>query len=389
MNNIDEPDQLANKKILMVTPSLAALAFLTPLSLALHRAKANVHLASSSKGFAQVNVPPHIQFHDIDMQRGANVLKHFKAAQSLDKIVQKIKPDLVDAHYSAAMVTTAIARRSHWPASIATVQGLRFPHSQGIAKFIDACAEIGSAHRMDQVSILTQCDLKAAKRYFGKNFRLQESLGFGCNLERFNPQRFTAAEKSDLKEMLGLDPDTVICIYVGRYVKFKGFDIALRAFKEAREINNNLHLLLCGTLDPIHESGVTESELRDMNSDPDITDLGWTSDIEKYLSASDICIFPSEREGVPVSLMEAISMGVPVITADSRGCRDVVTDQVDGFVLPSGVSAPYTAKLLELADDKEKLKSLSKAAFINRSKFDSAHFALESMAQYRAHLNLS
>ena len=386
MNNFADRNQLANKTILLVTPSLAALPFLSPLTLALHRAKVNVHLASSSRGFAQVDVSPHLEFHDLDMQRGANVINHFKAAKELNSIVRQIKPDLVDTHYSAAMFTSAIARRSHWPPSIATVQGLRFPHSQGLAKIIDTCAELGAALRMDQVSILTPCDLSAAKRHGGRTFRLQESLGFGCNLERFNPKSFTEQHNSELRKKLGLNSDAVVCIYVGRYVKFKGFDIALRAFKEARETNKKLHLILCGTLDPVHDSGVTGAELEDIKADPHITDLGWISNIESYLSISDICIFPSEREGVPVSLMEALSMGVPVITADSRGCRDVVTDHVDGYVLPSRESMAYAAKLVELAENKSKLNLFSESAFNNRSKFDSKHFALESMAQYRTHI---
>lgn len=379
-------DVLTNKTILLVTPSLAALAFLTPLTLALHRAGVHVHLASSSLGFAQVNVPSHIVFHDIDMQRGANVLKHFKAATALNKIVSTVKPDLVDTHYSAAMVTSAIARRAHWPPSIATVQGLRFPHSQGMANIIDTLAEMGSALRMNQVSILTACDLSAVKRYGGKTFRLQESLGFGCNLERFDPQRFSTVDKTALREKMGISLDAVVCVYVGRYVKFKGFDIALRAFTEARKSDPKLHLLLCGTLDPIHASGVTNEELDAMAADASITDIGWTSDIEQYLSISDVCLFPSEREGVPVSLMEALSMGVPVITADSRGCRDVVSDQVDGYVLPCGDSKPYAAKLIELAKDTHKLQKLSEAAYKGRLKFDSSHFVSECLEQYRRHI---
>lgn len=378
--------QLANKTVLIITPSLTALAFLTPLTLALHRENVSVHFASSSNGFSKVEIPPHINFHDIDMERGANISKHLAAAKSLHRLVQEIKPDLVDVHYSAAMITVAMARKKNWPCVIATVQGLRFPHSKGIAKIIDLLAELGAATRMNQVSILTKCDLIAAKRFFGKNFRLQKSLGFGCNLERFNPRLFTEQNRSLLREKLGIAPSTVVCIYVGRYVKFKGFGVALRAFWEANKFNSDMHLLLCGTLDPLHESGVSEQEITNIESDEKITDLGWNPNVEKYLSISDICIFPSEREGVPVSLMEALSMGVPVITSDSRGCRDAVTDQKNGFILPIGKTSLYAEKLVELANNRQTLKRLSVYAYENRSKFDSKHFAEESLIQYQANI---
>ncbi len=64
----------------------------------------------------------------------------------------------------------------------------------------------------------------------------------------------------------------------------------------------------------------------------------WQANVADWLSIADLCVFASERGGMPVCLMESLSMGVPVITANTRGCRDVVRDGVDGVVLdePSG-----------------------------------------------------
>lgn len=374
---------LNGKTILLITPSLAALGFLRSLLLALDKIGVDVHLASSSRGFAKVEVPHQVTYHEIDMQRGANILGHIKAAKALNKIVNCIQPDLIDTHYSAAMVTSALARRKNWPISIATVQGLRFPHSKGIAKLTDTLAELGSGLRMEQVSVLTECDLIAAQKYRVNNFRLQQSLGFGCDLTRFDPTLFSSKDKTSLRKTLGISGNVTLCIYVGRYVKFKGFDVALRAFNEASKQDPNLHLLLCGTADTLHPSGVSSDELEDLKTHPKISDLGWTSSIEKYLSISDICLFPSEREGVPVSLMEALSMGVPVITADSRGCRDVVTDGTDGYVLQGRNHRKYAEKIIELSHNTQHLNKLSEAALGNRAKFDSRNFVSESIGEYQ------
>jgi Glycosyl transferases group 1/Methyltransferase domain len=74
-------------------------------------------------------------------------------------------------------------------------------------------------------------------------------------------------------------------------------------------------------------------------------------DVERCLPAADVLLFPSRREGLPVCAMEALALGVPVITCDARGCREVVRDGVDGLVLRDGRLATLRAAMQAVLDD--------------------------------------
>jgi glycosyltransferase involved in cell wall biosynthesis len=109
-------------------------------------------------------------------------------------------------------------------------------------------------------------------------------------------------------------------------------------------------LLLVGAPDDAHASGLTAAERRSLAVDPRVVDAGWQWNVAPYLAVADICLLPSTREGLPVTAMEALAMGVPVVTVDSRGCRDVVRDGIDGFVLPAA-DADLIAEMLRGVKD--------------------------------------
>ena len=105
-------------------------------------------------------------------------------------------------------------------------------------------------------------------------------------------------------------------------------------------------------------------------------------DVEKYLSITHAVIFPSKREGMPVTLMEALAMGVPVITCDTRGCRDVVRDQVDGIVLEDCTIDSLVSAMELLIDNKSFHSSLVTNALDGRKRFNRLNFVHEQIKIY-------
>ena len=101
------------------------------------------------------------------------------------------------------------------------------------------------------------------------------------------------------------------------------------------------------------------------------------SEIAKYLAVSDAMVFPSKREGIPVCLMESLAMGVPAITRDSRGCRDVVRDGLDGFVLRDCTVANLADAIRRIADSPDLQRQMSARALATRERFDRGHFIRE------------
>ena len=82
--------------------------------------------------------------------------------------------------------------------------------------------------------------------------------------------------------------------------------------------------------------------------------LGYRTDVRELLMKSHIVAFPSYyREGLPKSLIEASSIGRPIVTTDSVGCRDVVEDSVNGFIIPIKDAEALADKLRILLDNKD------------------------------------
>jgi glycosyltransferase involved in cell wall biosynthesis len=110
---------------------------------------------------------------------------------------------------------------------------------------------------------------------------------------------------------------------------------------------------------------------------------GWQENVAEWLAIADLCVFPSEREGMPVCLMEALCMGVPVVTSNSRGCRDVVRDGVDGLVLNETSVSQIVDAVDRLVNSPQTLSSMRISARERRGEFDRNKYIQEQMASLK------
>ena len=106
-----------------------------------------------------------------------------------------------------------------------------------------------------------------------------------------------------------------------------------------------------------------------LTASKNIIRVGWKENVQDFLSISHVNVFPSEREGLPVNLMESLAMGVPVITSSSRGCREVVRHELDGVILEYNNLSELIQAMEMLIEDKERLEKFSSAALEGRDRF--------------------
>jgi glycosyltransferase involved in cell wall biosynthesis len=372
----------------MVAPNIVSFrSFLTELGSALACRGVDVHCACSGNALWGENQAPAcgtgVRMHDLQFPRGMDFIGHIRSSIQLDRLVERLRPDLVHAHFSAAIFTTALARRSHWPTTIGTFQGLRFPLLTGLKRRALTAVEAWSAKRLDAVWVLTEDDRTAlASAAPGATVNRQTSCGFGCDLDRFDPACVCSEECQDLRARLGIAADRWIFSYIGRYVAFKGFDMTVRAFLRLAELDPKVHLLLMGARDKLHPTGLTPEEERRLKNSPRITDLGWQDDVRKWLAVTNVLIAPSCREGMPVSLMEALAMGAPVITRDSRGCRDVVRDGVNGIVLRECTVDGLVSAMQSIKENEMLYRRLSSNALKDRQSFSRLNYIDEQIRIY-------
>lgn len=127
---------------------------------------------------------------------------------------------------------------------------------------------------------------------------------------------------------------------------------------------------LLGMLDAKNPSAIPRERVERWVDEGLITYLGEADDVRPYLADADCVVLPSFREGTPRSLLEAASMGRPIITTDVPGCRNVVMHEINGYVVPvKNVHALADAmkRLIALPKaDREKMGQASRTLAITR-----------------------
>ena len=97
----------------------------------------------------------------------------------------------------------------------------------------------------------------------------------------------------------------------------------------------------------------------------------------------DLVVLPSYREGLPKSLIEAAACGLPLVTTDVPGCREVVTNEVNGLVVPARESNSLAAAIARLADDPQLARRLGRAARETaQQQFDVSIIVAQTLAVY-------
>ena len=159
-------------------------------------------------------------------------------------------------------------------------------------------------------------------------------------------------------------------------VKEKGVIEVIEAAESLRkEYEGRVEFWLCGRL-AVNADAVSKEELEGRCDGKYIKWLDFQKDIKSILEQCHIMVFPSYyREGVPKSLIDACAVGRPIVTTNSIGCKDVVDDGVNGFLIPVKDSEALAQKLRILIEDKALRVKMGKAA---RAKAEQ-EFALENV----------
>lgn len=326
------------------------------------------------------NLGIHLYF--VNFLRSFHVVSWFKTSLKIKKIIAEINPDLVSLHFTTGMFITFLSGKLDYP-TIGVFHGLGFPAmASSSRKIAFKRVEFFCFRKLDKILTINQMDYDIVKRTFPQKALKYQSFGVGCDLNKFNPKNFSPHDKSDLKKQLNISPDDFVLMYTGRFTSFKGFGLVIKAFKyiEENSLIKNIKLILAGGKDKIHSAGLNVQEEKHLQNSDNIIKIGFTGEVNKYLSISDLFVFPSNKEGMPVSIMEAVAMGVPVVTLNSRGCQDIVQDNFNGILLD--VNSDHLAiaqTILNLYNNSQKLEKFSANSLSVRSAFDRQLFIEESM----------
>lgn len=193
--------------------------------------------------------------------------------------------------------------------------------------------------------------------------------GIGVDIDRFSSKAIQ--DKTEKRKEIGIPKESVMLLSVGEISERKNHEVIVRALSKIK--TKNVHYCLVGF-------GAKKEFLEKLAEDLGISNqihfLGYRDDIPQLCAAADIFCFPSLQEGLPVALMEAMSVGLPVVCSKIRGNTDLITDgeggflynhhDVDGFA--SGIDALCSDDVLRQRMSKSNLDNIEKFGIKNVNK---------------------
>jgi len=146
---------------------------------------------------------------------------------------------------------------------------------------------------------------------------------------------------------------SVVVSLVARMLRDKGVVEFVEAARLVNKTDLDVRFQLIGDVDPGNPTTLTQSQLELWTEEGVVNWKGHVDDIPALLAASHIVCLPSYREGLPKSLIEALAAGRPVVATDVPGCREVVTNELNGLLIAPRNSRALADALCRLITDKE------------------------------------
>ena len=170
---------------------------------------------------------------------------------------------------------------------------------------------------------------------------------------------------------------------VARMLRDKGINEFVEAAKIVNRDKTVGNFLLVGDIDPGNPSSLKRKTLTKWNDNKLIKWVGWIDNVGEILMKTDILCLPSYREGLPKALIEGAAYGLPIVTTNTIGCKDVVEDGVNGFLVPIKNVEQLSKRIFELIQNKDLRNKMGRESFkIASSKFSSKIINTQTLNVY-------
>ena len=259
------------------------------------------------------------------LRDGTNPLRELILINELRQIYKKINPDLV-LHYTVKPnIYGGIAAGLLKIPSVAVVTGLGYAFiHKGLIQTITEFLYRFSSRFHNKVIFENKDDLKLFLN--SKLINREKGIsvkGCGVDIDYFSPYSSNGKKKNK-----------IIFTFIGRLLYDKGVVEFVKAAKIIIKEYKNVEFWLLGEIDKNNPATVKEEDLINWVKNKTVIYHGFKQDIKNYISKSDCIVLPSYREGMPRTILEGLAMAKPVIATDTAGCREVIEEGKNGYLVP-------------------------------------------------------
>jgi glycosyltransferase involved in cell wall biosynthesis len=174
---------------------------------------------------------------------------------------------------------------------------------------------------------------------------------------------------------IGMKSDIILCI--ASLVRQKRLDILLSAFAEVIERHPSCKLIILGD-GPLKAQHI--EQLKNLGLKSSVFFVGYQEDVRPYLAESDIFVLSSEKEGLPLSILEAMAFGLPCIASNVGGNSEAITDGVTGLIVAPGSGENLANAINYLLDNKELMSKMGENGKALVSQFFDVEVIMEKIS---------
>ena len=289
-----------------------------------------------------------------DFRRAITPVVDIRVLAQLFFFMRREKFEVVFTHTAkVALLGQVAARFAGVPVILNTLHGLYFDSlTHWIAKrfyvFLAKCGSRCATLTLSQ----NRDDIDTAIKYKICHPDRIEFLGNGTDLRRFDPARFNGDFRERKRAELGIDNGRHVLLMVARLVRDKGYLEMFEALQTLRRERDDFTFVMVGLAEEYRSGRISPDEYKKYGLADCTLYFGARDDIDELMACADVYVQPSrQREGVPRSAIEAAAMGLPIVTTNSRGCRDVVRPDVNGLLVPPCDAQALADGIRKLMDD--------------------------------------
>lgn len=318
-----------------------------------------------------------VKLHKIDFSRNPISLSNKKAYGQITELQKKEKYDVVNVHTPVASFITRLGLRNEKIKMIYTCHGFHFFDGASLLSWILYYPiEKLAARWTDTIVTINKEDKEIAEKFkLRNNGQVMLMHGVGISANEYELRGF---DKSYYRKSLGLKNDEFVILMLAELNKNKNHIQLINAISLLVSKYPSIKVL-CAGKGPLKDE--LENTVKRSKLDKNIKFLGFRTDVKELLNVSDCIALFSRREGLGKCLLEGMIVGKPLIATDTRGPRQLITNNQNGYLVKVG-DYKKTAEYIEnIYLDNMKRISFSKNS-LNRVKEYYLEHVLEEVEQY-------
>lgn len=367
---------------------LSVAKLLLPLIRGLQQAGFEVEAACADGPYAREMRADGLVVHPLSFVRRGLTWRHFVVLVQLLRLMRRRQFDVLHTHTTLASVIGRIAGRlAGIPVIVHTAHGFRFHehrHPLTNAALIRLETIMGRYFTDHLFTVSGEDQQTAIRRRIVRPGRVERIHSVGVDARRFGPSVPSTLSRAELN----LRPGDRVVGFVGRLVREKGVVELITAMRTVVDGVPSARLLVVGdTLASDRDRGasaVVRAEVDRLGLREHVIFAGFRDDVAAMYRLMDVFVLPSWREGMPVTVIEAMASGLPVVATDIRGCREEVVDGVTGYLVPRQDAGALGQAILRLVSDPGLAGKLGEAGRQRAvAEFDESTVVAQQVAAYR------